>query len=422
MSQIKKIAKKFIEYILEGEYKTYRLKGTPIKVAIRFTKEFHGKYEKLPLVSNKIVFDNYMGKGFGCNGKYVTQALLASGRHYDIVWTVKDANLHRDEFPKGVRLVEYGSKEAMYEYATAKIWVMNYQLVHYLNKGMLKKPGQIYIQMWHGSFGIKKIEGDCSNLTADVNWTTLAKRNAEYTDYWISNSRFETEVYKQAFWTVKRVLELGHARNDIFFREDISNYKEKLEREYGLKHKKIALYVPTFRDEGMIWEQELNYKKLVENLSCKFGGDWVVCVRLHPRMKEYAKQLIPKEPYVVDVTEYQDIQELLAGADVVLTDYSSAIFDFLLTKKPGFIFVPDYSKYENMRGLYYPLEETPFPVASDNEELEKNIIDFDLEIYQDNVRQFLEQKGSVEAGDASDKIAELIAKITVEKESDTWNI
>jgi len=180
---------------------------------------YHDRLENISVQPNKIIFDNYMGKGYGCNSKYVTEALLASGKKLDIVWTVKNPMESKEDFPKEIRLVEYGSLEAMEEYATAGVWVQNYQLVHYINKGLMKKPEQTYIQMWHGSFGIKKIENDCKNLTQDKNWTILAEKNSRYTDYWISNSKFETEVYRQAFWDVDRVLEYGHPRNDIFFHD-----------------------------------------------------------------------------------------------------------------------------------------------------------------------------------------------------------
>lgn len=416
--QIKKAVKKFVSYSIEGEYKVYRLKHTPFLIKKQYTKEYHENYEKLSVIPNKIIFDNYMGKGYGCNGKYVTEELLKSNRDYDIVWTVKNAKEQEMQFPQKVRLVEYGSKEAMKEYATAGLWVQNYQLVHYLNKGLLKKAEQTYIQMWHGSFGIKKIEGNCTNLTNDKNWTILAKKNSDYTDYWISNSSFETDVYRNAFWNVKNVLEYGHARNDIFFIDKTNQIKEIIYTKYKFQNKKLLLYVPTFRDDGMEWEQTIDYESLKDALSARFGGEWQILIRLHPRMREYADKMIPKQTYLTDVTEYSDIQELLAAADVVITDYSSAIFDFILTGKPAFLYATDYVNYQNMRGLYYPLEQTPFPLATDNKQLKENIENFDEKEYKKKTELFLKQKGSAENGTAAKKTAELIESIVERKESE----
>lgn len=415
IQKIRKLAKTIIEYTIEGEEKVYRLKGTPLRVKKHYTRRYHRELENLPIQPNKIVFDNYMGKGYGCNGKYVAEALLSMGKDFDIVWTVQNPIEQRELFPEQVRLVQYGSQEAMREYATAGVWVQNYQLVHYLNKGMLKKAGQTYIQMWHGSFGIKKIENDCLNLTQDRNWATLAKRNSEYTDYWISNSRFETAIYRQAFWNVKKVLEFGHPRNDLFFGEKSGEVRAALEQYIGKKNHKLLLYVPTFRDDYMEWEQQLDYKQLKNSLEQRFSGNWLILIRMHPRMREYADKLIPKEEFCIDVTEYPDIQELLAASDAAITDYSSAIFDFVLTGRPAFIYASDYVNYQNMRGLYYPLEDTPFSIAANNEELTKNIAVFDETVYKEKVREFLENKGSVENGNAANRVAELIIKCVEEK-------
>ena len=407
MVKIKKLAKKFISYTIEGEEKVYRLKHTPFCVKKHYTAFFHDELESLPIVPNKIILDNYMGKGYGCNCKYVTEALLRSGLDLELVWTVNDPEGMRKLFPEEVRLVRYGSAEAMREYATAGVWAVNYQLVHYLNKGLLKKPGQVYIQMWHGSFGIKKIENDCGNLTCDTNWVTLAKRNSQYTDYWISNSDFETAIYRRAFWDVKEVLMYGHPRNDIFFGLGMRKAREAAERFIGKTGYRLLLYVPTFRDGRMQWEQELDYRRLKLSLEQRFGGQWLILARLHPRMQAF-RQMLPQEEFCADVTDYPDIQELLAAADAVITDYSSAVFDYLLTGRPAFIYAPDYPDYEKLRGLYYPLTETPFSIARDNESLAKNVASFDELVYKEKVRKFMAEKGSVEDGNAASRAAELI--------------
>lgn len=105
------------------------------------------------------------------------------------------------------------------------------------------------------------------------------------------------------------------------------------------------------------------------------------------------------------------MQELIAVTDVAITDYSSWIYDFVLLRKPGFIFATDIGKYNNERGFYYPLEETPFPIAKNNDELIKNILTFENEGYQERVESFLIDKGCYEDGHASERVAELINEI-----------
>lgn len=411
---IKKAVKTFVSYNIENEYKVYRLKHTPVKFKFSMRKKYDREYAGLAIDRKKIVFDNYMGSGYGCNCKYVTEKLLEIMPGLDIVWTVKNAEAKRADFPTGVRIVEYRSKEAFKEYATARIWVGNYHLVQYFNKGLQKKKEQVYIQMWHGSFGIKKIENDCHILTEDTNWSYLARKNSMLTDYWISNSTFETEVYKRAFWNVENVLEYGHPRNDILV-NDSDRLRRTVRSEIGLREgERAILYLPTFRDNSNIEGYELEYKELKGALERKFGNSWKVIIRMHPRMAQKASEVIPDEAYIINATAYPDIQELLVAADAVITDYSSGIFDFMLTKRPGFIFATEPEVYESERGLYYPLTETPFPVARNNTELQNNIEGFDQVLYEEQCEQFLKNKGSVEDGNASLRVAELIRNIIEE--------
>lgn len=403
---VKELAKKVIEYHIEGDYQVYRLKKTPLRIRHLMIRRYKKKWEKLPVEEHKIVFDNYMGSGFGCNGKYITLELLKSYPEYDIVWTVKDVERHKREFPKGVRLVEYLSEDAFYEYATAKIWVNNIHLVPYLFKGLRKKEGQYYIQTWHGSFGIKKIENDSDLIRKAANWLVMAQLNARLTDYWISNSRFETDVYHSAFWDVENVLEYGHPRNDILF-SDNARIKEKVRKRLNLPvGVKTILYVPTFRETEDMEGFELDYSLLAESLKKRFDGEWKVIMRLHPKMRAKAKKIIPQD--IVDASWYPDIQELMVFADAMITDYSSGIFDFILTGKPGFMFTIDSDGYNTERGLYYSVYDTPFPVACNNEKLKENILAFDQKKYARDVHAFLEGKGSVEHGKASKQVAKLI--------------
>lgn len=413
----KKAAKKLIDYQIIDDCKIYRLKHTNLKIQKSLKKKYEKSWAAIPVEKNKIVFSNYMGSGYGCNGKYVTEELWKQPEHYHIVWIVRNASQNRNQFPEGVEVAEYLSEEAFRAYASAKIWISNYHLVAYFNKGLQKKPEQSYIQLWHGSFGIKKIEGNCGILTKDKNWLYLAKKNAGLTDYWISNSRFETAVYRQAFWNVKKVLEYGHPRNDLFFR-DTAYLSERVKKSLELSARtKILLFVPTFRDEitvEMENAERLDADRMLSALAEKFGGEWRILVRLHPRMikeNQKVRMTLKDETKGKDVTEYPDIQELLGAADAVVTDYSSCIFDFLLTGKPGFFFVPDVQDYHDMRGMYYPLTDTPFPVAGSNRELVEKIRAFDMEEYRKKIEIFLREKGSVEDGRASVRVKGLIDEI-----------
>ena len=119
---------------------------------------------------------------------------------------------------------------------------------------------------------------------------------------------------------------------------------------------------------------------------------------------------LPFAGNVEDVTDYPDIQELLAAADAVVSDYSSCIFDFALSGRPAFVYAPDRAKYETERGFYYPLAETPFPVAESPAALAAAIAAFDEAAYARRCADFFAAKGSVEKGDAAAQAAEIILK------------
>ena len=119
-------------------------------------------------------------------------------------------------------------------------------------------------------------------------------------------------------------------------------------------------------------------------------------------------ELKPPTDVAIDVCAYPDIQELMVAADAMVTDYSSCIFDYLLSGKPGFVFAVDLEKQNRERGFYYPLETTPFPIALDSSELCANIRAFDAEKFATDTKSFLASKGCMEDGNASKRVADLI--------------
>ena len=396
----------------EGYYKVIRFFCIPFKIDRRTS--FNKKYGDLPL-ENKIVFSNFFGSGYGCNPKYIHEELLKEKIQCDVVWLVKDLEQYSQDnsFPPNVKLVYYKSEESIKELATARIWINNQRLMYHLRKGLTKKEGQYYIQTWHGSLGIKKLDADVQNFNTPEKrvWVRMAKHDSATADYLLSNSDFEDKILPPALWFNNKILKFGHPRNDIFFKSDDekSNIKKRVFKTLEIpEDKKVLLYVPSFRDNKVIDSYDMDYKILVKSLEKKFGGNWVIVIRLHSRLKSFDEELIPKTDYIVDGTYYPDIQELLVSADIVVTDYSSCIFDFMLSRKPGFIYASDIKDFDEMRGFYYPLTSTPFPVSENNQQLQKNISEFDYESYKQKVEDFLKEKGCIEDGHASERVVEFI--------------
>lgn len=368
-------------------------------------RQYLGK--RLKITPNKIVFMTYQNQ-YTCNPKYITEQLKENEK-LELVWIVDKATLKSPQdygIPSSVRLVERNTYQSFVELMTAKIWVDN--ALNCLWKIIPKKKGQIYIDTWHGSMGIKRL--DTYNPSKGY-WRSIAKKSNHYIDYLISNSRFEEEIFKSAYWPDVKVLRVGHPRNDLFYNKELMvSLRKKVLDYYGFEDSvKLLLYAPTFRENKDISCFNIDYEKLYEELDHKFPGEWKIFLRFHFHNKKSAQKGLPE--YVVNATEYPDMQELIAAADIGLTDYSSWIYDFMLSGKPCFIYASDIKLYNNQRGFYYPLEETPFSIAQNTEELCSNILHFNEIQYAENVDKFLKDKGCMEDGHASERIGDVILNI-----------
>lgn len=410
-----------LEYIFSitnsGTDKLIMFLGIPIR--IDQSKYYREICETLPVQKDKIVFENFNGNSYGCNPKYIAEEIIRRNLPYDLVWLVRSVTKEKEKnvFPEQIRLVGYGSKQALKELASAKIWIDNQRKNYFLKKGLRKKEGQYYIQTWHGSLGIKKLDADVDAFVGELKqeWVNRSKLDSSMMDYLLTDSEFENKIFRRALWFNNEIKEFGHPRNDIFFKDSI-NIKQKVRDFYNIpEDKKILLYVPSFRDSGNIDCYDLEYEKVLKAMEDRFGGDWICLARLHPRTKKYDKELIMESDKLIDACFYPDIQELLVSSDVAITDYSSCIFDFMLSRKPAFVFATDIKDFNNDRGFYYPLEATPFPIAVNNKELVENVLKFDDEKYQKDITNFLEDKGCMEDGHASERVVDLIEQIMKEE-------
>lgn len=424
--------------------------------------------KRIPIQENKIVFITSRGQ-FDCNPKWIALELIKRQLPYTLVWEVRK-NLSQEDIPNELTVAYRDSYELYQHLASAKIIIDN--SISSIYMGYRKKKGQTYIETWHGSLGIKMFSKETNK---DKQWVKYATIQAAETDYCLSNSTFEDKIFTDTFWTNSKILQLGHARNDILctqdlerlsairkkvyshfhldrFIEDTKNahhieltkwYQEKLmqipvspehldkenpfdalepwnaetlkaflRKEYAqFDDLKICLYAPTFRDDGDMRPYEIDYTGLRNALQERFGGHWIIMTRFHFRLlKKLKKYKFPEG--VINASDYSDIQELLTCTDVGITDYSSWICDYMLTRHPGFLFATDMAEYEEKdREFFYPLDSMPFPLALDNNQLIENILNFDNETFVKECDEFLKDKGCIDDGHASERIADVIEQI-----------
>lgn len=366
-------------------------------------------------VPNKVFFFTQEMR-YCCNPKYICQELLKRNDDVEIVWRIPDkASKGRGGVPYSVKGVRTGSFDFYKEFYSSSIIIANSYI--FLDQVLLLKKDQTLIQTWHGSLGIKKfgkndMKGHRRQLLASI-------LTGKMTDYCITNSSFVSGSLRNTFWEKTPMLEYGHPRNDIMF----DNYAEKracIKQDFLEKYKldeslKFVMYAPTFRDDKTFDCYDIDYDRLTAALAERFGGQWCVLLRFHPSLravyKERSRNMGQYECIIVDVTQYDDMQELITVADIAITDYSSWIYDFMLQRRPGFIFATDIDLYNNERGFCYPLETTPFPIAVNNEELICNVLEFDNEDYLRKLEAFLEEKGCVEDGHASERVVDKVLEL-----------
>lgn len=355
-------------------------------------------YRKYPL-EDKIVFANFNGRGFGCNPKYIAEELLRQNVPYDMVWLVNDLE---EAVPNGIRKVSFCGKESYYELATARVIINNV-------KGDLnfrRRKGQYYIQTWHAGYGFKLVEKDAiKKLPPD--YIIESRINSMDTDLILSGSKLQSDEYRSSFWCTCEILERGLPRNDPYFTkspEEIGQLKCSL----GLRDDtKVILYAPTFRTgEDTLETYGLDLEKTVSAFQTHWGGDWVLLFRHHPNLAFTLD--VDGQGKILDVSEYPDMQELVLACDVLISDYSTSVFDAAFLNKTIFIFTSDLEEYKQLRGLKPTFHQMPYPHANTNEELEHCIANFDQIAYQKAAQAFGEVYHSFEDGHASEAVVERI--------------
>jgi CDP-ribitol ribitolphosphotransferase len=254
----------------------------------------------------------------------------------------------------------------------------------------LKKITRL-VQLWHGTGAIKKF-----GLESEKGWVKkLAVDTNKNTTHFIVGSSWMKEIYKTAFGADEdKIYNIGCPRTDLFFNKLIlqERREEFFQRYPELNNKKILLYAPTFRD----YENKLNENKIhldIDKLISKINNNFVLGIRLHPHitnkvnLEKYSQGLYKIR--VFDFSHYKKLNTLLICCDILITDYSSIIYEYALMKKPIIFYPYDLVKFEESgRGFYINYTSAvPGPIGFETD----NIIDIINEnrAYDYNMGEFL---------------------------------
>lgn len=360
-----------------------------------------------PIDSKKIHISCWNGRGgYSDNPKYIIEELESTyPNEYKIYWSVIDPE-KTTGFPEFVHLVKYHSFISLFHQITAFLWIDN------CRKDMpYKRKKQYYLQTWHGSGPLKKIEADVEDALV-MGYKQNAKKDSKMISAILSGSAIESYIYKNSFWYNGPVLEFGSPRTDFMFKANKKDLKTRFCKEVGIPvDSKLVLYAPTFRDKASKdFDYSIDIDSVINALNEKWKGKWFFLLRTH-KNNDISFSNLKTHPKFIDVTLYPDMQELLSLIDVAIDDYSSWMFDLLYNYCPCFIYAPDYDSYVNKRGFYIDFNSLPFTKAKDIDGLCGNICSFDFNSYKNNCKKFLDSICSYNDGMASAKVVAWIKGI-----------
>jgi len=347
----------------------------------------------------KVVYDSFGGR-FSDNPRALYQLLARQSADDQHVWTC-----HPDfagDFPRGVDTVAVGSAEAVAALESADLVIAN----THVECEWVKKPGATYLQTWHGT--------PLKTVHRDVLWAPPGRlddldRDVARWDYLLSPNQVSGHRLRQAFGFGGDVLQTGNPRNDLLSSASAPAVRARVRAQLGLaEHTTAVLYTPTWRDQEFYaaGASSVPLALDVAAFAAELGPDVVLLPRLHYFMTD--RGIVSTGPGVVDVSRYPELHELYLAADVMITDYSSTMFDFAVTAKPMIFYAYDLETYrDSTRGFYFDLEPiAPGPVLRTGAEVIAALQDVPglTRDYADAHRSFREVFNHLDDGLAGERV------------------
>lgn len=419
----------------------------------------------LPVDSKRAMFSNYWGNKFSLSDGPAALAIELSKRDPSYTIVVVVSQRAAKVLPKAARklinrraktiFVKNQSFRYYYHLWRAKYLFndVNFSIGFNVDRFVQKRPAQIEVQTTHGT-PLKKMGIDSEVAINDEERPKFLAKTARY-DYLVAPSPVVGEVFSKSHGVNPTILKTGLPQNDLLFQTPTAAELVAMKTKLGLDpHRKVIVYSPTYRHN---YGSSFVYPFDVHALHEKFGADYQLVVKIHPftrthlskidfleltdRAKRPAKYPFvrlfgyihddqPYRPYYLDdadaptktVREYveADINELMLIADVLITDFSSIIFNYPHLKKPLILYAPDFGKYQADRGMYFDMQaDSPGPFATTMPELIEALersqnLDAWNHTYGDRIEAFRVKYHEWETGDASRKILEQVGLLPIE--------
>lgn len=395
----------------------YKFIAEPLKAKARSpyvskTTKYAKYYKNNKVKSTNILYQSRDGKSMTDSPYAVFLYLLNSKKYKDFIhfWVV-DSSEKKVEFEKkfkhknNVKFVVKESDDYLQILTSAKYILNNSTFPAYFTK----KENQIYVNTWHGT-PIKAMGLDVEdNLLGSQN--TI--KNFLSSDILVSPNSYTTSIFKRAFALDGlyngELLEIGYPRIDLTINSDQEKvFKNLKDNDINLGNRKIMLFAPTWRGQD-VNKPEDSIKNIYQTvMELKNRTNYQVLVKVHPFAYKIALKYKNLAPFLIPDTF--DTNELLSVVDLLVTDYSSIFFDYLVTDNPIIFYSPDYEEYANDRGFYISSEELPGPsvhglqsLVEQVQKAEQNSLN-----YNENYQIFKEKFVPYDDGNVTEKLVNSI--------------
>ena len=368
-------------------------------------KQAYRLLRRLPVKPGLAVFESHLGLQYSDSPRYIYEAAVATGLDrldLDPVWSYARS---KKGFPAGVRLVKRESWRYLYDLARAEYWIDNQGLPRMFTR----RPETTYVQTWHGT-PMKRMGFDSPALERAS--AAVRKQHKAMMRRWsalLVPSEYFVETFVRSYGYQGDLVRKGLPRNDLLVRGVDPAWVLAKKRQLELPtDRRLVLYCPTFRDRARRLQRDYELPLDLEVMRRALGEDTFILVRTHylDRYKMSARY----DPFVADVSLVHDVTELMLVADVLVTDYSSVMFDFANTGKPMVFYTYDYEDYvRDERGTYLDLPDiAPGPIVEDTEGLIEALREVEAtpEKWADRYAVFRERFCEYETGHASQDVVD----------------
>ncbi len=354
-----------------------------------------------PVNRKKVMFLCYDGKQVADSPYYIYLHLLKNNPYLHFVWGVSPVAKYEKQ--NGTLYVNRRSLAFFYHIMTCSVFITNCGHLLYIPF----RKQQCSIDTWHGGGAYKLMKTPAKNF-----WKNNWKIKMQCLNYTISCNKRFTQIVRDTNWEGNRnFLEIGMPRNDILFnKNEMQIQNQTLRKQFQLSMTDhVVLYAPTFRGNYQNpdkFDFSIDIARVKKSFQKRFQRNVKFLFRGHHAFTESLK----KDEIDLNVSNYPFMQNLLCMTDALITDYSSSMWDFAQTGKPGFLFTPDISEYIENRGLYTSIDTWAYPYATNMDDFCHLVDTYDRESSLRKIQSHLDYLGSFEDGQATQKICNLISE------------